>query len=140
LECSIDFSEPIPKVVQRLRAEHRDFRIELIKIEDVSEFSSQKAIEMLKEIRKPILRHTVEEEARIMRIIMQKAKEQSEQSIKILQEHKDIINFLEKTILQLEGSQQDIAEDITKFGDEMRKHFLEEEEIVFPLALKADSM
>jgi hemerythrin-like domain-containing protein len=140
LEYSIDFSEPIPKMVQRLRAEHRDFRIELVKIEDVSEVSSQKAIEMLRKLKKPILRHTVEEEARIMRIIMQKAKEQSEQSIKILQEHKEIINFLEKRIPQLEGSPQDIVEDVTKFGDEMRKHFSEEEEIVFPLALKADSM
>jgi ribosomal protein L31E len=61
-------------MVQRLKAEHRDFRIELIKIEDVSEFSSQKAIEMLKEIRKPILRHTVEEEVRIMRILSKKQK------------------------------------------------------------------
>jgi hemerythrin-like domain-containing protein len=127
-------------MVQRLRAEHRDFRIELVKIEDVSEVSSQKAIEMLKELKKPILRHTVEEEARIMCIIMQKAKEQSEQSIKILQEHKGIIDFLEKRIPQLEGSLQDIVEDVTKFGDEMRQHFSEEEEIVFPLALKADSM
>jgi hemerythrin-like domain-containing protein len=127
-------------MVQRLRAEHRDFRMELVRIEDASEVSSQKAIEMLKELKKPILRHTVEEEARIMRIIMQKAKEQSEQSIKILQEHKEIINFLEKRIPQLEGSPQDIVEDVTKFGDEMRKHFSEEEEIVFPLALKADSM
>jgi hypothetical protein len=68
LEYSIDFNEPIPKVVQRLRAEHRDFRIELIKIEDASEVSSQKAIEMLKKLKKPILRHTAEE-ARIMRMI-----------------------------------------------------------------------
>lgn len=127
-------------MVQRLRAEHRDFRIELIKIEDANEVSSQKAIEMLKQLKKPILRHTVEEEARIMRIIMQKAKEQSEQSIKILQEHKGIIDFLEKRIPQLEDSPQDIVDDISKFGDEARKHFLEEEEIVFPLALKADAM
>jgi hemerythrin-like domain-containing protein len=140
LEYSIDFSEPIPKMVQRLRAEHRDFRMELVRIEDASEVSSQKAIEMLKELKKPILRHTVEEEARIMRIIMQKAKEQSEQSIKILQEHKGIIDFLEKRITQLEGSPQDIVDDFAKFGDEMRKHFSEEEEIVFPLALKADAM
>jgi hemerythrin-like domain-containing protein len=60
--------------------------------------------------------------------------------IKILQEYKGIINFLEKRISQLEGSSQDIVDDVTKFGDEMRKHFSEEEEIVFPLALKADSM
>jgi vacuolar-type H+-ATPase subunit H len=91
-------------MVQRLRAEHRYFRLELIRIEEASELSPQKAIEMLKEIRKPILRHAVEEEARIMRVIMQKAKEQSEQSIKVLQEHKEIINFLEKRISQLECS------------------------------------
>ena len=127
-------------MVQRLRAEHRDFRIELIKIEDASEVSSQKAIEMLKKLKKPILQHIVEEEARIMRIIVQKAKEQSEQSIKILQDHKVIINFLEKRLPQLEASPQDIVDDVIKFGDEMRKHFSEEEDIVFPLVLKADSM
>jgi hemerythrin-like domain-containing protein len=127
-------------MVQRLRAEHRDFRLELILIEEASEVSSHKAIEMLKQIRKPILRHAVEEEARIMRIIMQKSKEQSEQSVKVLQEHKEIINFLEKRVSQLEGSSQDITEEINTFGDEIRKHFSEEEEIVFPLALKADSM
>ena len=140
MEYTIDFSESIPKMVQRLRAEHHYFRLELIQIEDASEVSPQKAIEMLKEIKKPILRHAVEEEARIMRVIMQKAKEQSEQSIKILQEHKEIINFFENRISQLEGSSQDIAEEVNTFGDEMRKHFSEEEEIVFPLALKADSM
>jgi hemerythrin len=140
LEYNIDFSEPIPKMVQRLRAEHRYFRLELFQIEEANEVSSHKAIEMLKQLRKPILRHTVEEEARIMQIIMQKAKEQSEQSVKVLQEHKEIINFLEKRISQLECSSQDIAEEINRFGDEIRKHFSEEEEIVFPLALKADSM
>ena len=140
MDYKVDFSEPIPKMVQRLRAEHRYFRLELIQIEEASEVSPQKAIEMLIEIKKPILWHAVEEEARIMRVIMQKAKEQSEQSIKVLQEHKGIRNFLEKRISQLEGSSQDIAEEINTFGDEMRKHFSEEEEIVFPLALKADSM
>jgi hemerythrin-like domain-containing protein len=57
-----------------------------------------------------------------------------------MQEHKEIINFFEKKISQLEGSQEDIVDDVNKFGDEMRKHFSEEEEIVFPLALKADSI
>jgi len=140
LEYNIDFSELIPRMIQRLRAEHHYFRLELIQIEGASEVSPQKTIEMLKEIKKPILRHAAEEEARIMRVIMQKTKEQSEQSIKILQEHKQIIDFLEKRIPQLEGSSQDIVEEVYTFGDEMRKHFSEEEEIVFPLALKADSM
>jgi hypothetical protein len=79
-------SEAIPKMVERLRAEHRDFRLELIQIEEASKFSSHKAIEILKEIGKSILRHEAEEEARIIRIIMENAKE-SEQSVKVMQEH-----------------------------------------------------
>jgi hypothetical protein len=134
LRYDIDFSEPIPKMVQRLRTEHRDFRLKLIQIEEASETSSHKAIEMLKAIRKPILRHAVEE-ARIIRIIMEKAKDQSEQSIKVIQEHRGIIEFLEKRISQLDDSIQDITIEIKTFGDDMRRGGN-----CFPLALKVDSM
>jgi hemerythrin len=127
-------------MVQRLKAEHREFRLELIHIEEVSDFSPQRAIEMLKEIRKPILRHAVEEEARIVRVIMQKANDESEESIRVMQEHRRIIEFLYKRIPQLEDSSQEVAQEIKYFSDDMRKHFSEEEAIVFPLALKADSM
>jgi iron-sulfur cluster repair protein YtfE (RIC family) len=119
-------------MVERLRADHRNFRLELIQIEEVSDFSWQKAIEMLKKIRKPILQHAVEEEARIVRVIMQKAKDESEESIRVMQEHKGIIEFLDKRNPQLGSSQ--VGEEIKHFSDSMRKHFLEEEEIVFPLA------
>ena len=129
-------SEQIRKMVERLRAEHRDFRLELIQIEEASKFSSHKAIEILKEIRKSILRH--EEEARIIRFIMENAKE-SEQSVKVMQEHRRIIDLLEKKISQFENSSQEVAEEIKTFSDDMRKHFSEEEEIVFPLVLKAVS-
>jgi len=140
LEYNIDFSEPIPKMVQRLKAEHREFRIQLIQIEEVSDFSWQKAIEMLKGIRKRILRHAVEEEARIVRVIMQKAKDESEESIRVMQEHRGIIEFLNNRVPQLEGSSQEVGDEINHFSDSIRKHFSEEEEIVFPLALKADSI
>jgi hemerythrin len=133
LGYDIDFSELIPKMVQRLRTEHRDFRLKLIQIE-ASETSSHKAIEMLKATRKPILRHAVEDQS------AEEAKDQSEQSIKVIQEHRGIIEFLEKRISQLDDSIQDITIEIKTFGDDMRKHFSEEEEIVFPLALKVDSM
>jgi len=88
-----------------------------------------------------ILRHAVEEEARIMRVIMQKAKDQSEHSIKVMQEHRQITEFLDKTISQLKNlSQEESAKKIKKFVEDSIKHFSEEEEIVFPLALKADAM
>ncbi len=63
-----------------------------------------------------ILRHAVEEEARIMRVIMQKAKDQSEHSIKVMQEHRQITEFLDKTISQLKNlSQEESAKKIKKF-------------------------
>jgi hemerythrin len=127
-------------MIERLKHEHRDFESKLLQIEESSRTNSKQAIEMLEDLGKSILRHAIEEEARIMRVIMQKAKDHSEQSIKVMQEHKLIIEFLDKTISQLKTfSQQESAKKIKKFVDDSIQHFSEEEEIVFPLALKADS-
>ncbi len=128
-------SEPIPKMVERLRIEHRDFRLELIQIEETSKFSSRKAIEKLKEIAKSILPHELEEEARIIQIIREKVKE-PEQSV--VREHKGIMD-LEKKISQLEESSQEAGEEIKKFCNDIRKHFSDEEEILFPLVLQVIS-
>ncbi|MFZ0511905.1 MAG: hemerythrin domain-containing protein [Candidatus Nitrosopolaris sp.] len=141
MDYKVDFSEPIPNMIERLKREHRDFESRLFQIEESNRTNSKQAIEMLADLGKSILRHAVEEEARIMRVIMQKAKDHSEQSIKVVQEHKQIIEFLDKTVSQLKTfSQEESAEKIKKFAEDSIKHFSEEEEIVFPLALKADLM
>lgn len=128
-------------MIERLKHEHRDFESRLLQIEESSRTNSKQAIEMLADLGKSILRHAVEEETRIMRVIMQKAKDHSEQSIRVIQEHKQIIEFLDKTISQLKTfSLEESAKKIKKFVEDSIKHFSEEEEIVFPLALKADSM
>ena len=58
-----------------------------------------------------------------------------------MQEHKQIMEFLDKTLPQLKNfSQEESAGRIKKFVEDSIKHFSEEEEIVFPLALKADSI
>jgi hemerythrin len=141
LEYKVDFSEPIPKMIERLKAEHRDFESRLFRIEESSRTNLKQAIEMLRNLGKSILRHAIEEEARIVRVIMQKAKDDSEQSIKVMQEHRQIIEFLDKTVSQLKDlSQEECVEKIKQFVEDSIKHFSEEEEIVYPLALKADSM
>ena len=141
MDYKVDFSEPIPNMIERLKHEHRDFESRLLQIDENSRTNSKQAIEMLGDLGKPILRHAVEEEARIMRLIMQKAKDHSEQSIKVMQEHKQIIEFLDKTVSQLKSfSQEESAKKIKKFVEDSIKHFSEEEEIVFPLALTADLM
>lgn len=128
-------------MIERLKHEHRDFESRLLQIGEKSRTNSKQAIEMLEDLGKSILRHAIEEEARIMRVIMQKAKDHSEQSIKVVQEHKQLIEFLDKTVSQLKTfSQEESAKKIKKFVEDSIKHFSEEEEIVFPLALKADSM
>jgi hypothetical protein len=62
-----------------------------------------------------------------------------EESIRAMQEHGGIIEFLDKRIPQFEDSSHEVGSEIKHFSDSMGKHFSEEEEIVFPLALKADS-
>jgi len=94
-------------MIERLKHEHRDFESRLLQIEESSRTNSKQAIEMLEVLGKSILRHAIEEEARIMRVIMQKAKDYSEPSIKVMQEHKQIIDFLDKSISQLKTFSQE---------------------------------
>jgi iron-sulfur cluster repair protein YtfE (RIC family) len=89
-----------------------------------------------------------------MRVIMHSAKEESANSIKIMQEHNWVVDFLKHKLQNIEGEinqqhsqqqlQQQIEEkvkgEINEFIANLRNHFSEEEQIVFPLALKADKL
>lgn len=50
-----------------------------------------------------IIHHAVEEEARLLRVIMHKAKDDSSESIKIMQEHNWVINFLKIDLNKIEN-------------------------------------
>ena len=98
----------------------------------------------------PITKHAVEEEARLMGVIMHNAKEESSDSIKIMQEHNWVVEFLKHKIPSMKDSiklqqnnqhnqsRQEAQNEINKFVTNLKNHFEEEEKIVFPLALKAD--
>ena len=102
---------------------------------------NNQSIEILEEISEPIVRHAVEEEAIVLRVIMHKAKEQAGESIKITQEHNWIVNFIKQKIPQLKTmSQQQAKNEVMRFIQNLRSHFLEEEQIMFPLALRANSL
>jgi len=73
----------------------------------------------LKEVAKSILRHELEEEGRIIQIIMKKVKD-PEQSVKIIGEHRRIMNLLENKISQLEDSSKEVDEEIETFANDMR--------------------
>ncbi|HET6590212.1 MAG TPA: hemerythrin domain-containing protein [Candidatus Nitrosocosmicus sp.] len=147
----INFDESIPDMIERLKQEHVLFKITLNKITNYNDENNiDKAIETIHKMSQPILKHAVEEEARLMRVIMHNAKEESADSIKIMQEHNWVLDFLKFKIPSMEEniklqqnnhderSRQKAQNDINDFVTNLRNHFEEEEQIVFPLALKAD--
>jgi len=73
-------------MIERLKSEHRNFEIKLQEVDDT--INSNKDIKfaaiLIRNMSEPIIHHAVEEEARLMRVIMHKAKDESSESINFL--------------------------------------------------------
>ena len=150
----INFDEPINNMIERLKSEHRNFEIKLQGVEDTINTNKdiKFAAKIIRNMSESIIHHAVEEEARLMRVIMHKAKDESSESIKIIQEHNWIVNFFKVNLVEIENrkkldvepsSSLNYNEDIksiNEFISNLRRHFLEEEKIVFPLVLKAENI
>jgi len=139
---SLDYNEPLPKVLERLKDEHRELVPKLRRIEQLAESGDLKVVVTeLKVIKPLVLRHAVEEEARLMRPIMWEFKEKSEESIIILRYHRELEDFFEHRLPRLTSLPENVARrEVGIFVKELRKHHHEEEKTLFPLALKADSL
>ena len=152
----IDFNEPIPQMIERLKSEHRSFESKIAKVQgSINNDDIVHAAAIIRNMADKVTHHAVEEEARLMRVIMQKAKDESPESIRIMQEHNWVMNFFKNKLIAIEnrvnskiGSQieqsnyaekkEQSKKELTEFVTNLRSHFSEEEQIVFPLALKAD--
>lgn len=131
----INFNESIPDMINRLKQEHAEFGLALNNITRYNEKSNiAKAIETIHDMSESIIKHAVEEEARIMRVIMHNAKGESTDSIKIMQEHNWVVDFLKHTIPDIENnfyqqSKQDIQyrqkvqDKINEFVTNLSNHF-----------------
>jgi hypothetical protein len=142
MTMTLDYNEPLPKVLERLKKEHRELGQKLLRIERLAESGDLKvAITELKVIKPLVLRHAVEEEARLMRPIMWEFKDKSEESIIILRYHRDIVDFMEHRLPNLATLPEHIARrEVGILVKELRNHHREEEKTLFPLALKANSL
>lgn len=88
-----------------------------------------------KEHSESIIHHAVEEEARLLRVIMHKAKDESSESIKIMQEHNYVINFLKTNLNTIENKKtldvdssskyKEDTKSVNEFISNLRNHFLE---------------
>lgn len=138
-------------MIDRLKQEHIGFALTLDKITKYNEENNiNNAIETIHGMSESIIKHAIEEEARIMRVIMHNAKQESPDSIKIIQEHNWVVDFLQHRMPTMEYDnnrqqnkqdkqyQQKTQNEINEFVTNLKNHFEEEEQIVFPLALKAD--
>ena len=135
MSYKINFNESIPDMIVRLEKEHRYFRAELDRSANLLENNQNDAIGILSNLSQKIIQHAVEEEARLVRIIMEKAKAESEQSIHVMQEHNYVVDFIKHNLPELHKLQiTDARNEVTKFVKALKEHFVEEEEIVFPLA------
>ena len=138
---TLDYNESLPKVVDRLKSEHRELVPKLRRIEHLAESGDMKVVITEMKVIKPlILRHAVEEEARLMRPIMWEFKSKAEDSIIVLRYHRELVDFLDHKLPSLGTMPVQVARrEVGIFVKELRKHHLEEEKTLFPLALKANS-
>ena len=142
----LDYDETIPRVASRLKQEHKEIDRKLRRISKIIEDKNgnlKVAISLLETVKTEILRHAVEEEARLARVIMESGETQkrSGESVRILQEHRRIKEFLEDEMpyLSFENSEKQAKRKISEFVDLMINRHREEEKETFPLALKASS-
>lgn len=144
----INFNEPIPDMIERLKKEHRSFESKLNEADNSinRENNIEVGIRIIRDMDNSVIRHAVEEEARLMRVIMQNAKDDSAKSIKIMQEHNYVLNFFKEKLVSIEnakpsqgGEEYTQAKSVlNEFIINLRSHFKEEEQVVFPLALRAN--
>ena len=70
---------------------------------------------------------------------MEESRDESDKSIEIMQQHRRIEEFLQEKLPHLGELPSDRAtREIEEFVGELNKHHLEEEQVVFPLAMKSD--
>jgi hemerythrin-like domain-containing protein len=152
----IDFNEPIPQMIERLKTEHRSFESKITEVQDsINNDDIVHAAAIIRSMTDNVTHHAVEEESRLMRVIMQKTKDESAESIRIMQEHNWVIDFFKNKLMAIENkinskidsqieesnyidTKKQFKKELSEFVTNLRSHFSEEEQIVFPLALKAD--
>jgi hemerythrin-like domain-containing protein len=158
MSSRIDFDEPIPQLIERLKSEHRSFESKIVEIQgSINDNNIAHATKIIRSMIDKVTHHAVEEEARLMRVIMQKAKNESPESIRIMQEHNWVMNFFKSELRAIENRQnfkidsqtqgddyvdknEQSKKELNEFVMNLRSHFSDEEQIVFPLALSRSIM
>lgn len=132
---ALDYGAPMSQVRKTLMVRHHDIEEMLSEVEDLVKRGKPRVAVSLLNVATPlILRAAVEEEARVMRVVMQRNKSRSQRSVAIAREHRHIVEFLKHQLPELGKSPGTSGKKILEFVNLMRNHLAEEEEVAFPLA------
>jgi len=136
---TLDYEAPISSVTKRLLIKHDEIKAILSEVDELARKGKLKvAISLLNATSPVILRSAVEEEARVMRVVMQKNKSRAQRSVAIEREHKEIADFLRHKLPELSSIPPDEARrSIISFVRLTRRHLSEEEEVPFSIAAAA---
>ena len=81
------------------------FESRLVQVENnIKRNDVRLAAQTIQDTSDKIIQHAVEEEARLMRVIMKNAKDESSESIKIMQEHNWVMNFLNNRVMVIKNA------------------------------------
>jgi DUF1009 family protein len=128
----INFDESIPMMIERLKSEHIIFESNLVEIDNsIKRDNIKQAAQTVQDISDKIIQHAVEEEASLMRVIMHNAKDESSETIKIMQEHNWVMNFLNnrvKVVKKVSASSdpneyEQAKDELNEFVHNLREHF-----------------
>ena len=138
MRYTLDYNELLPDVIERMKRDHSEFQIKLVRIRElVNEKSITIAISLLSTLKTEILRHAVEEEAVVARVIMKNFKDESGESVRILQGHREITHFFNDILPKLPmDTRENATKKVLEIISFLLKHQSDEESIVFQLALK----
>jgi hemerythrin-like domain-containing protein len=133
---TLDYDEAISSVTKRLKIKHEEIDAILSEVEELANKGKVKvAISLLSAISPLILRSAVEEEARIMRAVMQRHKGTAQDSIAVTREHRAIAGFLEQQLPELgDKSSEEARLSIVGFVELLHGHLRREEKTSFSLA------
>lgn len=133
---ALDYDAPMSQVRKDLMLMHHDILETLSQVDDlVKKGKPGVAISLLNVATPLILRAAVEEEARVMRVVMAKNKSRSQRSVAIARQHREIVDFLKHRLPDLGSKPPDEARrSIVAFVRLTRRHLREEEEVPFSIA------
>ena len=133
---ALDYDAPISSVVKNLGIRHHELDEMLSEVEELADKGKLRvAVSLLNAIGPLILRSAVEEEARVMRVVMEKNRSRTQQSVAVAQQHREIADFLKHQLPELSSKPPDKARrSIMRFVRLVQNHLRREERVPFSLA------